>query len=154
MGEVSLVVVGLLDLAIQYPLVKWSSNVTSQSSGDTDSKQLTATLARKALSTMIMTQPSIMISTLVKEVPAHLAYSHTTHTPVSHLQIGLSLPPSTEGMTISSHELLSAARPVDRVSHWQVYAEGDTATCGSVLMLTYWRRRRGLSIFFKVGKGI
>jgi len=87
MGEVPLVVVGLLDLAIQYPLVKRSSNVTSQSSEDTDSKQLTATLACKALSTMIMIQPSIMISTLAKEVSTHLAYSHTTHTPVSHYRL-------------------------------------------------------------------
>ena len=107
--NVPLVVVGLLDLAIQYPLVK----VTSQLSGDTDSKQLTATLARKALSTMIMAQPSIMISTLAKEVSTHLAHSHTTHYPHSSfpLQIGVSLPPSTEGITMSSQELLSAARP-------------------------------------------
>ena len=109
--NVPLVIVGLLDLAIQYPLVK-SSNVTSQSSGDTDSKQLTATLAHKALSTMIMAQPSIMISTLAKEVSTHLAYTHTTHTPASHYRlVSHSLPPSTEGITTSSHELLSTARP-------------------------------------------
>ena len=108
--NVPLVVVGLLDLAIQYPLVKSSSNVTS---GDTNSKQLTATLARKALSTMIMAQPSIMISTLAKEVSTHLAHSHTTHYPHSifPLQVGVSLPPSTEGIITSPHELLSAAKP-------------------------------------------
>ena len=107
--NVPLVVIGLLDLAIQYPL-----NKPPLMAKDTEgsAKLLTATLARKALVTMIMAQPSSIISALAKEVSTFLAHSHTTHHPHSSfpLQIGVQLPPATPGIATSSSKLLAEAK--------------------------------------------
>jgi len=108
--NVPLVLVGLLDLAIQSSS---SMTLNESSSGNSESNaKLTSTLAHKALMTMIMAQPSSIISALAKEVSTHLAHSHTTHHPHSSfpLQIGVQLPPSTPGIVTSPNKLLSEAK--------------------------------------------
>ena len=109
--NVPLVVVGLLDLAIQYPLGSAQPRSLDGES-ETSGKWLTSSLARKALITMIMAQPSSIISALAKEVSKYLANAHTTHHPHSSfpLQIGVQLPPSTPGITTPPNKLLSAAK--------------------------------------------
>ena len=109
--NVPLVLVGLLDLAIQYPLSS-SQPRTLDGESDNSAKWLTSNLARKALITMVMAQPSSIISALAKEVSKFLANSHTTHHPHSSfpLQIGVQLPPSTPGIVTAPNKLLSGAK--------------------------------------------
>lgn len=107
-----LVLLGLLDLAIQLPLNSRPSPGDVDVDSEYKRKWLTSTLARKALVTMVMAQPSTIISTLAKEVSKYLANSHTTHHPHSSfpLQIGVQLPPSTPGIVTPSNKLLSEAK--------------------------------------------
>lgn len=112
--NVALVLVGLLDLAIQHPMTKSSMMAFNESSdGDSvSSAKLTSSLARKALVTMMMAQPSSVILALAKEVSTYLAHSHTTHHPHSSfpLQIGVQLPPTTPTIFTSQNRLLSEAK--------------------------------------------
>lgn len=110
--NVPLVLVGLLDLAIQWPLSRLPSATHHDVDSDNKAKALTSNLARKALITMVMAHPSSIISALAKEVSTFLAHSHTTHHPHSSfpLQIGVQSPPSTSGIVTPSNRLLSEAR--------------------------------------------
>ena len=110
--NVPLVLVGLLDLAIQYPLSSAQPRRAVDGESDSSARWLTSNLARKALITMVMAQPSSIISALAKEVSKFLANSHTTHHPHSSfpLQIGVQLPPSTSGIVTPPSKLLSTAK--------------------------------------------
>lgn len=106
------VLVGLLDLAIQYPLSKASTAAVNTGDNDSKAKMLTSALARKALITMVMAQPSSIISALAKELSKYLAHSHTTHHPHSSfpIPIGVQMPPPTNGIVTSSAKLMLEAK--------------------------------------------
>ena len=110
--NVPLVLVGLLDLAIQWQMKRLPSATLHDGDSDNNARVLTSSLARKALITMVMAHPSSIISALAKEVSTYLAHSHTTHHPHSSfpLQIGVQSPPSTLGIVTPSNKLLSDAR--------------------------------------------
>ena len=94
----SQVVVGLLDLAIQYtpphPVV--GRRASSPPSTPSDAKKGTLSsskstkfasdVAKKALNLMVLLRPVTMVTTLAKEVATYLASQHVTHFPHSSLQ--------------------------------------------------------------------
>ena len=66
--NIPLVLIGLLDLAIQWPMNRLMSAALRDVDSDNIAKALTSNLAHKPLITMVMAQPSSIISALAPRI--------------------------------------------------------------------------------------
>ena len=80
------VVMGLLDLLLQYVPPSSSSEAELVASRRSSRLKFTSEVARKALNLMIILRPVTMVTTLAKEVSTYLASQHVTNYPHSSIQ--------------------------------------------------------------------
>lgn len=110
--DIPQVVMGLLDLVIQYsPIAVGKEEKAKKSSAK--SLKFVSEVAHKALNLMVILRPITMVTTLAKEIALFLASQHVTHFPHSSLppvQVGVTPPPSTAGIVTPPTTLLPLAK--------------------------------------------